>query len=106
MRAPIRLAVLLSGGGGTPPNLLRRITDGSLPAQVVAVVSSKPGVAGLDRAERAGIPAAVVQRSACASREEFSRLTFDACRQARAELVCLAGYLQLLAIPPDFALRV
>lgn len=106
MNHPIRLAVLLSGGGTTLQNLLDRIADGTLTAQVVCVVSSSATAFGLTRARQADIPAAVVERKACASREEFSRRIFDHCRAAGADLVCLAGFLQLLHIPDDFLNRV
>jgi len=101
-----RLAVLLSGNGTTLQNLLDRIADGRLQAEVVLVASNRHDAFGLERAHRAGIPAAVVERSECASRDEFGRRIFDLCRQARADLVCLAGFLQLLPIPDDFAGRV
>ncbi len=106
MPEPLRLAVLLSGSGTTLQNLLDRIADGRLRVQIVLVVSSNAGAYGLARAREAGIPTAVVERKACASREEFSARIFEACRRARADLVCLAGFLQLLPIPEDFAGRV
>lgn len=102
----IRLAVLVSGGGTTLQNFLDRIASDRLAAQVVQVVSSKADAFGLERARRAGIPAAVVERKACASREEFSTHIFDLCRQADADLVCLAGFLQLILIPDDYLGRV
>ncbi len=103
---PLRLAVLLSGNGTTLQNLLDRSAAGRLPAEVVLVVSNRFDAFGLERAERAGIPAAVVERSDCASRDEFGRRIFDLCRRARVDLVCLAGFLQFLPIPDDFAGRV
>jgi formyltetrahydrofolate-dependent phosphoribosylglycinamide formyltransferase len=103
---PIRLAVLLSGGGTTLQNFLDRIADGRLRAQIVQVVSSAADAFGIERALRAGLPATVVTRKEAGSREEFSRRIFDLCRQGRAQLVCLAGFLQLLVIPDDFAGRV
>lgn len=106
MHQPIRLAVLLSGGGTTLQNLLDRTADGRLNARVVQVVSNNPGAFGLTRAGRAGVPAAVVERKAFPSREEFSRRIFELCRAAEADLVCLAGFLQLVLIPEDFRNRV
>lgn len=104
--SPFRLAVLLSGGGTTLQNLLDRIRDGRLRASVNLVVSSRPDAFGLERARRAGVIAAIVERKQVGTREEFSRRIFDLCRQARADLVCLAGFVQLLAIPEDFHHRV
>src|SRR5262245_5408688 len=103
---PIRLAAFVSAGGTTLQNLLDRVADGRLRAEVVLVASSRADAFALERARRAGVPAVVVERKACGSREEFSRRLFDACRRARAELVCLAGFLQLIAIPDDLAGRV
>src|SRR5436305_9604759 len=103
---PIRLAVLLSGGGTTLQNLLDRIADGRLRAQVALVVSSKADAFGLERARRAGVPAVVVSRKEAGSVEEFSRQIFAACREARVDLVCMAGFLQLIHIPDDFLGRV
>jgi phosphoribosylglycinamide formyltransferase 1 len=105
-KEPIRLAVLLSGGGTTLQNLLDRITDGRLRARVVQVVSNRADAFGLERARAAGVPAAVVDRKECGTREEFSARIFDLCRAAGADLVCLGGFLQLLVVPDDFLGRV
>ncbi|HMF15791.1 MAG TPA: phosphoribosylglycinamide formyltransferase [Gemmataceae bacterium] len=103
---PIRLAVLVSGGGTTLQNLLDRCRDGRLRAQVVQVISSAADAFALERARQAGIPGAVVNRKESGSAEEFSRRIFELCRHARADLVCMAGFLQLLPIPDDFLGRV
>src|SRR5207248_9552725 len=99
MHTPIRLAVLLSANGRTLQNLLDQIADGRLRAEVALVVSNRGDAYGLTRAEQAGVPTAVVDRKACGSREQFSGRIFGLCREARADLVCLAGFLQLLHIP-------
>jgi formyltetrahydrofolate-dependent phosphoribosylglycinamide formyltransferase len=106
MSAPIRLGVLLSGSGTTLQNLLDRCADGRLAAHVACVVSSSPIAFGLQRARQAGVPAFVVERKSCASRGDFSQRILDHCRQAHVDLVCMAGFLQLLEIAPDFAGRV
>src|SRR4051794_40467906 len=106
MNHPIRLAVLLSGSGTTLQNLLDRIAAGELRAQVVCVVSNNPAAFGLTRAANAGVPAFVVERKSCASRAEFGQRIFAPCRDAGAELVCMAGFLQLLPIASDYRNRV
>ena len=103
---PLRLAVLVSGSGTTFQNFLDRIAKGLLHAQVVLVVSNKRDAFALERARKAGIPTAVVDRKEAGSVEEFSRRIFDACRQAHADLVCMAGFLQLIHVPDDFLGRV
>jgi formyltetrahydrofolate-dependent phosphoribosylglycinamide formyltransferase len=106
MHSPIRLAVLLSGSGTTLQNLLDRIAAGTLHAEIACVVSNKADAFGLTRARQAGLPAFVVERKECSSRDEFSTRIFAHCRTAHVDLVCLAGFLQLLPIPDDFLNRV
>jgi phosphoribosylglycinamide formyltransferase 1 len=104
--SPIRLAVLLSGSGTTLQNLLDRTAEGRLQAKVNLVVSSSAEALGLERGKRAGIATAVVERKEFSSREDFSHRVFNLCREAGVDLVCLAGFLQLLVIPDDFNQRV
>jgi formyltetrahydrofolate-dependent phosphoribosylglycinamide formyltransferase len=104
--SPIKLAVLLSAGGTTLQNLIDCIAAGSLDARIVLVVSNNADVYGLVRAKNANIPTLVVNRKQAGTREEFSRRIFDACRTAGADLVCMAGFLQLIQIPDDFIGRV
>jgi formyltetrahydrofolate-dependent phosphoribosylglycinamide formyltransferase len=105
-RPRLRIAVLLSGSGTTLQNLIDRIDDGRLEAAIVLVVSNKADALGLERARQAGLLTAVIERRGRRSVEEFSAGIFDACREAGAELVCLAGFLQLVKVPDDFRGRV
>ena len=102
----VRLAVLASAGGTTLQNLLDRIEAGGLKARVVLVVSNNAAAYALERGRRAGVKGALVSRKEAGSREEFSRRIFALCRQAGAELVCMAGFLQLIQVPDDFLGRV
>ncbi len=99
MPESIRLAVLISGGGTTLQNLIDRIGDGRLAARIVGVVSSRADVRGVERAQQAGLPVAVVDR-------RRPEAVWDAVRQFGPDLVCLAGWLHLLPIPADFRQRV
>lgn len=94
---PLRLAVLLSGGGRTLENLLARIEAEELPLRVVAVASNKPGVRGLAVAAAAGL----VHRAFRLSEHDGDARARDAAMAAwlRAHdpsLLVLAGYLALL----------
>lgn len=104
--AEIRLAVLISAGGTTLQNLIDRIAAGTLPARIVQVVSSNAQVFGVERARRAGLRTAIVTRKESGTRAEFSRRIFDLCRESGADLVCMAGFLQLITVPEDFCNRV
>jgi phosphoribosylglycinamide formyltransferase 1 len=100
------IAVLLSGSGRTLQNFIDRIDAGTLPVRITQVIASRRDVAGIERARKAGLPVEVIERKAFPSVEAFSERTFALCRSSGAELVALAGYLQLLRIPDDYRLRV
>jgi len=105
MPGPLRLAVLLSGSGRTLENLLEAIAAGRLAARVEVVVSNKPGVRGLTVAHRASVPTHLLPRGG-QSLAAWSASIFDICRASGADLVVMAGFLQLVEIPADFAGRV
>jgi len=56
----LRLAVLISGGGTNLQAILDRVAAGRLAAEVVVVVSDRPDVHGLVRAQKTGVPTHVV----------------------------------------------
>jgi phosphoribosylglycinamide formyltransferase 1 len=98
-----KLCVLISGGGTTLQNFIDQIQSKKFGAEIVGVVSSKPDAYGLLRAQKAHIPTNVVERK---PKETFSGRVFDAVRAWKPDLVCLAGWLQLLEIPKEFEKRV
>lgn len=102
---PIRLAVCVSGGGTTLQNLIDRITDGRLRAQVVQVIASRVGIGAIGRAEAADIPVAVIERRKRPV-AEFSAEVYAPIRKAKADLVILGGFLSLLDIPDDYEGRI
>jgi phosphoribosylglycinamide formyltransferase-1 len=103
--AKLRLAVLISAGGTTLQNLIDRIAQGRLNAEIVTVISSRPEVYGLVRAQQAGLPHEVIARKG-KTREQFGQAMYERIRAVKADLVCLAGFLEFLPIPPDFTHRV
>jgi len=103
---PVRVAVLISGGGTTLRNLIQRIEAGTLDAEILLVVSSTRKAGGSQFAENAGIPSAVVRRKDFDSQDAFSAAIFDRCRQAGVDVVVMGGFLKRVTIPEDFSNRV
>jgi formyltetrahydrofolate-dependent phosphoribosylglycinamide formyltransferase len=95
----VRLAVMLSGGGRTLQNLIDCIARGELDAEIVLVISSLSQVKGVERAEAAGLPVAVVRKKDHPDVEEFSRLIAEALDEYRPDLVCQAGWTCYWRIP-------
>ncbi len=98
----MRLVVCISGGGTTLQNLIDRIADGRLNAEIVSVIASNPEAFGISRAQRAGIPIQIIERTG----GNHSERLFAAIREYHPDLVCLAGWLNLIRIPADYAQRV
>lgn len=102
--APLRAAVLLSGGGRTLQNLLDRP---ELPLELRGVISNRADAYGLERARSAGLPAHVLTRREARHTARYTERVFETVRAWGAEWVLLAGFLRLLApIPADFRGRV
>ena len=95
-----RLAVLFSGGGSTLANLIDATRDGRLPGHaVVRAVSSRRGVAGIDRCAAAGVPCAVVAKKDYSTPAGHSAAVLAAIGE-EADLICLAGWMNQLVLPP------
>lgn len=103
---PVRLAVLLSGSGTTLQNLIDEISAGTLAAEIVAVIASRAGVKGLDRAGAAGIPHQVVARKSYPDSDSFNDALHAALAPYDADLVVLAGFLSLFEPRQRFHHRV
>lgn len=105
MTEPVRLAVLISGGGTTLLNLHNRIRAGSLAAEVAVVLASNE-CGGVARARERDLPVSIIPRGQFVSVEAFSAAIFDVLRAEGVQLVVLAGFLSLIQIPDDFGGRV
>ena len=104
--APVRLAVLLSGGGTTLQNLIDRIADGRLAARIVVAISSRPGVQGVERAQQAGIPTVVVPRKEFSDLDSFNDALHEALDRYAFDLIVLAGFLSPFQLRGRYSGRV
>ena len=91
-----RLVVLISGGGSNLQSFIDACANGSLEGQVVAVISNKAGVKGLDRAAAADIPNIAIDHRAFDSREDFDQNLGELIESFAPDLVVLAGFMRIL----------
>lgn len=89
-----RIAVLVSGGGTNLQALIDAQSRGELRSgSLVLVVADRPGIGAIERAEKAGIPCAVIPR-----REPgFEERVLAAFRERRIDMAVLAGFLGILS---------
>jgi len=106
MSQPLRIGVLVSGGGRSLENLAELVRAGELPAEIALVVSNTPKALALERAKRLGLDSVVIPHQSHATPDEFSAAVFAALEHARVDLVVLAGFLRLLVVPPQWVGRV
>jgi phosphoribosylglycinamide formyltransferase 1 len=100
-RAPLQLAVLISGRGSNMAAIAHACQAGEINAQVKVVISDRPGVAGLTVAGDLGIEAFTVPWQG--SKEAFEDALSKALDARRPDLVVLAGFMRILS--PSFAAR-
>jgi formyltetrahydrofolate-dependent phosphoribosylglycinamide formyltransferase len=98
---PLRLGVLLSGGGRTLENLLQRIDAGTLPAEVVVVIASRD-CRGVEIGRHAGLGTHLVARKELKELREYSGRISGLLDAAKVDLVVMAGFLSLWLIPPQY----
>ena len=97
-----RVGVLISGSGTNLQALIDHTQDptkGSM-AEIGLVISNKPGVEGLRRAESAGIPTLVISHKDYPTREAFDNVMTQALEKENIQLVCLAGFMRIVS--PSF----
>lgn len=93
--ARLKLAVLVSGSGTNLQALIDACKEPGFPAEIVQVVSNRPGVTALERAAGAGIPTDVINHKAFTTRVAFDAAIHAVLEASGADLVCLAGFMRL-----------
>ncbi len=93
----VNVAVLVSGGGTNLQALIDFSADGNLiSGQIVKVIASNDQAYALERAKKAGIESAVVQRKGI-SQAEFERGLISELESCGAEVIVLAGFMCILS---------
>jgi phosphoribosylglycinamide formyltransferase-1 len=93
-----RLVVLASGSGTNLQAILDRL-HGRDGIEVAGVASDKPGARALERAAAAGVQTALFPAAEFEDREARDAALGDWAQARDADLIVLAGYMQLLGAP-------
>ncbi len=92
-----KIVVLVSGGGTNLQALIDAEKSGIIKGgKITCVISSKPGVYALERAENSGIPTRVIPRREYPDSKTYSMAILDALNEEKADLVVLAGFMTIL----------
>ncbi|MEU1419369.1 phosphoribosylglycinamide formyltransferase [Kitasatospora sp. NPDC086009] len=93
---PARLVVLVSGSGTNLQALIDAVADPAFGAKIVAVGADRDGIAGLERAERAGLPVFVHRLKDFADRAAWDGALTASVAEHRPDLVVTAGFMKIL----------
>jgi phosphoribosylglycinamide formyltransferase 1 len=93
-----RTLVMASGEGSNFQAVIDAVREGSLPLDLVALVSNNPSARAIERASNAGIGSIEVLswNRAAETREAYDAHLFDVVAAQRPELVLLLGWMHLL----------
>ena len=95
--SPVRVAVLVSGGGSNLQALLDAQAAGKLSSgRITLVISDSPAAYALARAREAGVPALAFDKKAL-GRDRLEAEILAALRDHAIELIVLAGFLTILS---------
>lgn len=97
MLSPVRIAVLVSGGGTNLQALIDAQKAGQIGnGSIELVVASKPGVYALERAADNGIASRVLSRKDFGSIADYSKALAQLLKEEKIDLVVLAGFLTII----------
>jgi formyltetrahydrofolate-dependent phosphoribosylglycinamide formyltransferase len=103
---PVRLGVLISGGGTTLMNIIEYIKNGKLNAQVAVVISSLSKAGGVAKARNAGLDVKIIRKRDYADIDQFSKRIEAELIAADVDLIVQGGWLCLWKIPSRYENRV
>ena len=92
----INIAVLVSGEGTNLQALIDAQGKVLQHGKIKLVISSKPDVYALQRAEQAGIEHCVIAKRDYETQEEFSNAILQQLQSYQIDMIVLAGYLSIL----------
>jgi phosphoribosylglycinamide formyltransferase 1 len=95
-----RVVVLISGSGSNLQALIDAVDADELPIELVAVISNRPAVFGLERATKANISTVLLDHKNFADRESFDRALIERIDYYQPDLIVLAGFMRILT--PEF----
>ena len=95
---PVKIAVLVSGGGTNLQALIDAEKSGMIQSGSISLVlSNKEGAYALERAKNAGIPTAVVTKAQTGSQEAFEDAIRAKLTEYGVEVIILAGFMSILS---------
>jgi phosphoribosylglycinamide formyltransferase-1 len=96
MVQPLKLGVLISGSGSNLQSIIDNIEKGTLTATIKIVICNNPHSFGINRAQKHGLPVAVLKHDDFRTRKDFDAELIRILKSNEIDLVVLAGFMRIL----------
>ena len=90
----LRLAVFASGSGSNFGAMLKAIDAGKLDAEPVLLITTRPAIGAIDKAEARDIPVAILPPAKFENEGAFAEVLLHALAEHQTNFIALAGYLK------------
>jgi phosphoribosylglycinamide formyltransferase 1 len=88
-----KIVVLASGSGTNFQSIIDSIQSGFIDAVITKLIVNREDIGAIDRAKKAGIPVDIISPVIFSESGEFERRLLASIREAKPDLIVLAGYL-------------
>jgi phosphoribosylglycinamide formyltransferase-1 len=92
----MKACILISGSGSNLQALIDARDEKRIDIDIVSVISNRADARGLERANKAGIPASILEHQRFADRNEFDRALAILIGAGNPQLVVLAGFMRII----------
>lgn len=94
---PVKIGVLISGGGTNLQSIIDNINNGNINGEIKLIVSNRKEAYGLTRGKNAGIESIYLDRRDFNGDEEYNLELIRLFKERDINLIILAGYLKVLS---------
>jgi phosphoribosylglycinamide formyltransferase 1 len=95
VRAPLKLAILISGRGSNMTAIVRACLAGQIAARAEVVISDRAAAAGLSSARELGVPTAVLPSESHGA--VFEQMLLATLEAVQPDAIALAGFMRILS---------
>jgi phosphoribosylglycinamide formyltransferase 1 len=92
----LKLGILISGSGSNLQSIIDNIEKDALKATIKIVISNNPKAFGITRAQKHGLPVAVIKHEDFRTRDNFDAELIRILNSHEVDLIVLAGFMRIL----------
>tara|TARA_R100000005_G_C4988663_1_gene196459 strand:- start:1081 stop:1665 length:585 start_codon:yes stop_codon:yes gene_type:complete len=88
------IVVFASGSGSNFQSIIDAVKRGDIPARITGLISNKPDIGAIERADKENIPSRVINPDSLSEDSDFDEILLSQLLEWKADLIVLAGYLK------------